>query len=686
MKSAGWREKLNQDHRYAALSLIIAFVILQIAIVCGLSPPHVHQKIESQFNLSNVFVYPILKDFLWFLFSQFLLNTAWFFSLVFSTKGFCYLIKLNARQTTTLTIAFWLMQVVFFIYANTLYFPHSKFAVLTIQEHYFSSVYWTVKLLGLLNVLLLFIGWFGFFWHQSYRLKIWIAIIALFLLGAFLTLNQAIKQEVYHPSQEPNIIIFSFDSLRPDYLKTYGNAHTDTPHIDAWLSDAAIFPNAITPLARTFPAWSSLLTSLYPRESGAIFNLKDFSGIKTPHSLAWDLKHLGYQTFYASDERRFSNIDEDFGFDHIIGPPVGLNDFILGALNDFPLSNLFINGTIGQWLFPFNHANRAAASTYQPETFVELFKKKFHPQTQKPFFLGMHLCLAHWPFYWAEKHLSTKRIVSSRHSRIDAYRESIAKMDDQFAQLLAFMNEKHLLNHSLIFMISDHGENLGRVGERLSLMHLYDPSLPRKDLPTISLDEKGYGHGLDVLSPSALQIVFAAKGKGIHPYTHSTPVSLIDIKPTILDWVNTQSRSKMSGYSLKPLLLNTHSQLPNRPFFLESGLSLPELNQEDPDIAKIMKETLNLYRVNPNNGRLLLKTEKMPTLVKRKQQGMLFKDWLIAKIPSYTSAGTDRYVIFNLTSGKWTDHLGGSFAKDAPLDTMQQYWQHFFNERLPTEK
>ena len=55
----------------------------------------------------------------------------------------------------------------------------------------------------------------------------------------------------------------------------------------------------------------------------------------------------GYQTIYATDEVRFANIDQSFGFDQLITPPIGAADFLLGKAGDLPLVNLVSPTRVG---------------------------------------------------------------------------------------------------------------------------------------------------------------------------------------------------------------------------------------------------------------------------------------------------------------------------------------------------
>ena len=73
------------------------------------------------------------------------------------------------------------------------------------------------------------------------------------------------------PAGRPNIIFLGIDSLRYDEVLRTGDSNT--PNVDAFLSHALRFDNAMTPLARTYPSWVALLTGKHPHTTGAFLNL-----------------------------------------------------------------------------------------------------------------------------------------------------------------------------------------------------------------------------------------------------------------------------------------------------------------------------------------------------------------------------------------------------------------------------
>jgi hypothetical protein len=167
-------------------------------------------------------------------------------------------------------------------------------------------------------------------------------------------------------SDRPHLVLIGVDSLRCDVVGA-GREPGLTPNIDNFVrNESQLFTDAITPLARTFPAWTSILTGRYPRATGARENLVARSSLSMVDTLADLMRANGYRTIFATDEVRFSNIDKSFGFDQAITPTVGAADFLLGKANDLPLANLVANSWLGKWMFPATYGNRAATVTYRP--------------------------------------------------------------------------------------------------------------------------------------------------------------------------------------------------------------------------------------------------------------------------------------------------------------------------------
>ena len=252
---------------------------------------------------------------------------------------------------------------------------------------------------------------------------------------------------------QPHLVILGVDSVRADMSEAAGD-RSPTPNIDHFMIGAHRFKDAISPLARTYPAWVSILTGRHPVRTNARFNLMPRALVHEGDTLADALRASGYRSIYATDEVRFANFDESFGFDELITPPVGTVDFLLGEFGDLPLVNLVSVTRIGKWLFPSKHANRAAAVTYRPGDFVRRLDREL--TITGPSFLAIHLTLSHWPYSWA----GMTRPSTPQEYR-PAYRLAVETVDRQFASVLDLLEKKGVLENAIVVVLSDHGEALG---------------------------------------------------------------------------------------------------------------------------------------------------------------------------------------------------------------------------------
>ncbi len=214
--------------------------------------------------------------------------------------------------------------------------------------------------------------------HGSYLLAAGVAVAA--------SAGFAWNHGAHHRDQAaraPNIFLLGIDSLRPDFIDPQV-----TPHVHAFLANAVQMQDAVTPLARTFPPWISILTGRHPHTTGAYMNLLPRKLIQEGTTLPHLLRGHGYRSYYAMDETRFANIDASYGFDQTMTATIGGSDFVISWFADTPLSNMVMNTWLGALLFPHAHANRAAHVTYDPDTFVRRVAGGL--DASQPAFLAWH--------------------------------------------------------------------------------------------------------------------------------------------------------------------------------------------------------------------------------------------------------------------------------------------------------
>lgn len=436
---------------------------------------------------------------------------------------------------------------------------------------------------------------------------------------------------------KPNVIFVGIDSLRCDIAINSGG-FVETPNIGHFLRDAKVFTDTTTPLARTFPSWMSILTGQHPVSTNARFNLMPRALVNEGRTIGDLLQERGYRTIYATDEVRFANINETYGFDQTITPRIGTTDFLLGNANDLPLPNLLSGLPITRWLFPNTYANRAAWVTYRPESFLRRLDTEIQPSG--PTFLAVHLTLAHWPYWYG----GLAKPVFSPTWR-EMYGFAVPAVDRQFAGVMDILRRKGLLDNAIVVVLSDHGEALGKRSDTL---------MSRFGKPE-EIGGSIWGHGTSVLSPHQFQVLLAFRGFGSADFKGAghlpEPASLEDIKPTIMELLGARTGEigPVDGQSLGPVLRGETppAELVDRIRFTETDVNTPKLLAGQIDEKGLIKEAASFYEIEPMRGWSQLRADGLSTLLNRKQRAAMQGDLLLAAIPRDTQEGQYDFLLLN---------------------------------------
>ena len=471
-------------------------------------------------------------------------------------------------------------------------------------------------------------------------------------------------------SDRPHVIFIGIDSLRLDEVRRYGG-HGLTPNLDAFIAEADLFKDTTTPLARTFPSWVSILTSRSPPRTGARFNLGERSRVETEPTIGDVLGRAGYRTIYSTDEVRFANIDESYGFDQVITPRIGAADFILGTYNELPLSSVVINSRLGEWLFPFSYANRGVATMFEPETYVERLDREL--EFNRPTFFITHLTASHWPYYTADTPFGIP--ASDGGEGRPLYESGLRTADEMFGGIVAMLRRKGALENSIVVVLSDHGEALGLPSDAF-----LEPGAVVTGLraPIGMMD---MGHGQSVLSPSQYHVLLGFRSFGPHRAfatrgrDFQRPADVEDIAPTILDLLGIGGDPLgSSGQSLARQLRAGIDDPPSdeagqRIRFTETDLKVLPSQNGGVDENATARQNAKFFELDPKTARLHIRETYAPLAIAFKERAAFTPGHLLAALP----AGPDahQYVFFDTRSGDGRLLLGRP-ADDDPV--AQQLW------------
>ena len=243
-----------------------------------------------------------------------------------------------------------------------------------------------------------------------------------------------------HPSR-PSVLLITLDTVRSDHLGCYGYSRIETPAIDRLAAEGLRFSNAYAQVPITLPSHAVIMTGTYPMFNG----VRDFTSRPLPTdipTLAEIMRRNGYTTaaFVSSFalnsmwglNRGFEIYDDNVGLD--TGRTEDL--FLLERRGDKTVDRML------EWL---------------------------GRQGGKPFFAWLHLYDPHSPYNPPEPYRT--RYLGH------PYDGEIAFDDTQVGRVLSRLQSLNLHKHTLIMLLSDHGESLGEHRESEHGFFVYNATI-----------------------------------------------------------------------------------------------------------------------------------------------------------------------------------------------------------------
>ena len=301
-------------------------------------------------------------------------------------------------------------------------------------------------------------------------------------------------------TRDLNLLLITLDTTRADSLGAYGARDSETPNFDRIAARGVIFDQAITAAPLTLPAHASLFTAKYPPQHG----VRDNGGFvldARQTTLAERLAAAGFRTggfvgAYVLDRRwgiaqGFDAYVDDFDLDKARGQGAASVERPANEVADRALA----------WL------DTAASSR---------------------FFAWVHFYDAHSPYDPPEPYRTR---FASR-----LYAGEVAFVDSQVGRLLGFLEQRGLLEKTIVAIVGDHGESLGEHAERT--------------------------HGFFVYS-SVLRVPFAiaAPVDVAQARRVGATVRSIDLMPTLLELLRVPLQGSVDGRSLVPLMTGASRDL-----------------------------------------------------------------------------------------------------------------------------
>jgi arylsulfatase A-like enzyme/Flp pilus assembly protein TadD len=322
-------------------------------------------------------------------------------------------------------------------------------------------------------------------------------IAYLFLLLSMLACRAFAVAALDNPaaiSAPLNVLLITIDTWRFDRLGSNNPSFVKTPNLDAMAERGINFTRAFAHNPMTLPSHANIFTGVTSLTHG-VYDNNGFKLNEESLTLAEHLQSFGYQTF--------------------------------AVVGSFVLSKTFgLNQGFAEYLEP------VSSDAWIAE---EVVSKALHliAQRQKKWFGWVHLWDCHFPY--------TPPEPFAAQYKNDLYSGEVAYVDGQLGRLFALLEEKKILDNTLLIITGDHGEALGEHGE--------------------------YEHGFFAYN-STIHVPLIFIAPGCKKKTCASYVCHLDIFPTVCQELKIPAPKGLQGLSLRAEIQGEAKT--DRPIYFES--------------------------------------------------------------------------------------------------------------------
>jgi choline-sulfatase len=316
-----------------------------------------------------------------------------------------------------------------------------------------------------------------------------------------------------------NVIIIAVDTLRADHLGCYGYSRDTSPNIDKLAASGVLCERCTSSAPWTLPSFSTVFTSLYPTQHGA--ETVHSTLRETVPTLAGILKEHGYATGAVVNAPALKPAyGVDRGFDHYHMTPEEGREADGTTRDALKWLDAIGHGPF----FAFVHYFDPHLSYSPPRPYDKMFTGDYDGP------IGYSFNLEGFSRVRDSMFVQMRGLTQADwHRIVGLYDGEIAFTDTAIADLLTGLDERDLRENTLIVFLSDHGEEFFEHG--------------------------GFEHGHSLYEELIhVPLFFSLEGRLPEHARLSRPVRLIDVAPTILDFLGIEAPPGFEGVSIRPLL------------------------------------------------------------------------------------------------------------------------------------
>jgi arylsulfatase A-like enzyme len=407
---------------------------------------------------------------------------------------------------------------------------------------------------------------------------------------------------------KPNVLLLVWDTVRNDELSVAGYARPTTPFLESVAREGVRFEHAFSTAPWTLPSHVSMFTGQWP--------FMFFRGTRAPvemptPTLAEELSRAGYRTggFTANLDftTRAHGIHKGFAhyedFTRTMGTALAWS-----RISWVILDQQWVRRIIGY----YEVVDRKRADVINTS-----FLRWLDRDGSRPFFAFLNYFDAHEPYIapspFRERFAHGRRGTyemfpepgkggrqprtpeAQRYWR-DEYDALIASLDDATRSLFAELARRGLLDHTIVIITSDHGEQFGEHGKLFHMNSLYRVLL---EVPLLIRFPPAVPANRSIPAPVSIRdiprTVLTLTGVAADSVPGRSLTRFWKPEPAAPDSLILAEMSTSSGRNLGP-----HAVLSNGLFYIRRGKDSVELYQllDDPS------QSTNLYRDSTRSGDL----------------------------------------------------------------------------------
>jgi arylsulfatase A-like enzyme len=236
-----------------------------------------------------------------------------------------------------------------------------------------------------------------------------------------------------------NILIYVLDGVSTVYLDIYSGAYPVTPVLNKYRQQSMLFKNIYAHVPATNKSLVSILSSVYPLIS--FYSLtKEYPDARLS-SLSSELKKRGHRTaFFNSSDLRFQGGDKFLGHRQF--------DVIQDYRTRHCDRPVFV-GSTEKWPYLDGSDDECTA-----DSLIEWISEA----PDQPFFAMLWTMMTHHPYFVSGKEID----FGVKNKPFNRYLNAIHHGDNALGKVLRVLEEKGLIESTLVVVVSDHGEAFGQ--------------------------------------------------------------------------------------------------------------------------------------------------------------------------------------------------------------------------------